>query len=75
MILYVIIYHIINNKNYNIDMCIKYNTIITTIYQRLARQKKKKEKMLYSIRTSKYILNLPRREEKRKERMYNNYSI
>ena len=31
MIIYVIIYHIRNNKNYSIDMSIKYNTIITAI--------------------------------------------
>ena len=35
MIIYVIIYHTRNNKNYNIDMSIKYNTIITTVYQQL----------------------------------------
>lgn len=29
MIIYVIIYHIRNNKNFNIDMSIKHNTIIS----------------------------------------------
>lgn len=52
MIIYVIIYHIINNKNYNIDMSIKYNTIITAVYQQNiynyinfqhGRKKKRKE--------------------------------
>ena len=47
MIIYVIIYNIRNNKNYNITMSIKYNTIITTVYkqlyQHLARQKRKEE--------------------------------
>ena len=33
MIIYAIIYHIRNNKNFNIDMSIKYNTIISTVYQ------------------------------------------
>ena len=46
MIIYVIIYHIRNNKNFDIDMSIKYNTIITTVYQQLyqhlAWQKKRK---------------------------------
>ena len=31
MIIYVIIYHIRNNKNFNIDIGIKHNTIISTI--------------------------------------------
>lgn len=57
MIIYVIIYHIRNNKNYNIDISIKYNTIITTVYQLPARQKEKRESMIYSIRTSKYVHN------------------
>ena len=52
MIIYVIIYHIRNNKNYNIDISIKYNTIISTAYQqyinnyinfRRGRKKKRKE--------------------------------
>lgn len=50
MIIYVIIYHIRNNKNYSIDMSIKYNnnyinsisTIISTFSA--AERKKKKEK-------------------------------
>ena len=68
MIIYVIIYHIRNNKNCNIAMSIKYNTIITTVYQLPPWQKKiKRENMLYSIITSKYILNLSRQEEERKE--------
>ena len=50
MIIYVIIYHIRNNKNYNIDMSIKYNTIISIAYQQLyqhqARQKEK-ERICY----------------------------
>ena len=33
MIIYVIIYRIRSNKNYSIDMSIKYNTIISTVYQ------------------------------------------
>ena len=75
MIIYVIIYHIRNNKNYDIDISIKYNTIISTVYQLPPWHKKiKRENMLYSIRISKYILNLSRQEEKKK-RMYNNYSM
>ena len=51
MIIYVIIYHIRNNKNYSIDMSIKYNTIISTVYQqyinfRRGKKKKKKESMI-----------------------------
>lgn len=48
MILYVIIYHIINNKNYNIDMSIKYNTIITAIIPASCAAEKKKESVWYS---------------------------
>lgn len=53
MIIYVIIYHIRNNKNYSIDMNIKYNTIISTVYLQLyqlsARQKeKRKKKRMYN---------------------------
>lgn len=51
MIIYVIIYHIRNNKNYNIDISIKYNTIISTVYKQyinnyinFLRGRKKKEK-------------------------------
>ena len=69
MITYVIIYHIINNKNYNIDMSIKYNTIISIAYLQLYQlpvRQKRKGSMIYSIKTSKYILNLSRQEEKRK---------
>ena len=43
MIIYVIIYHIRNNKNCNIIMTIKYNTIISTS----GAAEKKKESMLY----------------------------
>ena len=47
MITYVIIYNIRNNKNYNIDMSIKYNTIISIaylqLYQLLARQEEKRK--------------------------------
>lgn len=52
MIIYVIIYHIRNNKNYSIDMSIKYNTIITEIISTIistsgaAERKKKKEKIV-----------------------------
>ena len=51
MIIYVIIYHIRSNKNYSIDMSIKYNTIISTVYQQyinnyisILRGRKEKEK-------------------------------
>ena len=44
MIIYVIIYHIRNNKNYNIDMSIKYNTIITAIISTSSAAERKKEK-------------------------------
>ena len=47
MIIYVIIYHIRNNKNYNIDMSIKHNTIISTIISTFGAAEKKKENMLY----------------------------
>ena len=62
MIIYVIIYHIRNNKNCKIIMSIKYNTIITTIYQQYissiltiisascAVEKKKKKKNDIAIR-------------------------
>ena len=51
MIIYVIIYRIRNDKNFNIDISIKHNTIIAQLYQHLAWQKKRKEKenILYSI--------------------------
>ena len=55
MITYVIIYNIRNNKNYSIDMSIKYNTIISIaylqLYQLLVRQKKKRKEDInnYSI--------------------------
>lgn len=63
MIIYVIIYHIINNNNYNIIMSIKHNNN----YNNIRRDRKEKEEsMIYSIRTSKYILKLLRQEEKRK---------
>ena len=42
MIIYVIIYHIRNNKNYNIDMSIKYNTIITAIISTFSAAEKEK---------------------------------
>ena len=45
MILYVIIYHIRNNKNYNIAMSIKYNTIITAIISTFGAAERKKERM------------------------------
>ena len=54
MIIYVIIYHIRNNKNFNIDMSIKYNTIISTIYQQYINnyinfRRGKKKKREYDI--------------------------
>ena len=53
MIIYIIIYHIRNNKNFNIDMSIKYNTIISTIISTIITtspwQKKKKEKESITI--------------------------
>ena len=56
MIIYVIIYHIRNNKNYNIDMSIKYNTIISKTYKQyiynyinFQRGKKKKRKECITI--------------------------
>ena len=48
MIIYVIIYHIRNDKNYNIDMNIKYNTIITAIISAFCAAEKKKESVWYS---------------------------
>ena len=62
MIIYVIIYHIRNNKNYNIDMSIKYNTIISTVYKQY----------INSILT---IISTFSAAERKKKRMYNNYSI
>ena len=62
MIIYVIIYHIRNNKNCNIDMSIKYNTIISTVYQQyinnyisILRGRKEKEKREYDIAIRVYI--------------------
>ena len=58
MIIYVIIYHIRNNKNYSIDMSIKYNTIISTVYQQyisILRGRKEKEKREYDIAIRVYI--------------------
>ena len=62
MIIYVIIYHIINNKNFNIDMTIKYNTIISAVYQQyinnyisIFRGRKEKEKREYDIAIIVYI--------------------
>ena len=50
MIIYIIIYHIRNNKNFNIDIGIKHNTIILTVYINILRgRRKEKESMLYSI--------------------------
>ena len=53
MIIYVIIYHIRNKKNYNIDVSIKYNTIISTVYLQLyqlsARQKEKRKECITII--------------------------
>ena len=43
MIIYVIIYHIRNNKNYSIDISIKYNTIILTIISASCSAEKKKK--------------------------------
>ena len=54
MIIYIIIYHIRNNKNFNIDIGIKYNTIISTVYQHIVRQKEKKKRM-YDIAIRVYI--------------------
>lgn len=62
MIIYVIIYHIRNNKNYNIDMSIKYNTIISTVYQQLyqfpARQEEKRRKDINNYNIYSYIENI-----------------
>ena len=62
MIIYVIIYHIGNDKNYNIDMSIKYNTIISTVYQQyinnyisIFRGRKEKEKRECDIAIRVYI--------------------
>ena len=66
MIIYVIIYHIRSNKNYSIDMSIKYNTIISTVYQQyinnyinnyisILRGRKEKEKREYDIAIRVYI--------------------
>ena len=49
MIIYVIIYHIINNKNYNIDMSIKYNTIISTIILTSCVAEEKKKRICYIV--------------------------
>lgn len=48
MIIYAIIYHIRNNKNYNIDMSIKYNTIITTIISTFSAAEEEKKKRMYN---------------------------
>ena len=48
MIIYVIIYHIRNNKNYSIDMSIKYNTIITTIISTFGAAKRKEKEEWYN---------------------------
>ena len=65
MIIYVIIYHIRNNKNYSIDMSIKYNTIITeiilTIISAFSAAERKK------ITLYKCILLNPTIRRKRKE--------
>ena len=61
MIIYVIIYHIRNDKNYNIDMTIKYNTIISAVYQQYINnyisifRGKKKRKREYDIAIRVYI--------------------
>lgn len=59
MIIYVIIYHIRNNKNYSIDISIKYNTIISTVYKQYINN----------------YINFRRGRRRKKKRMYNNYSI
>ena len=75
MIIYIIIYHIRSNKNFNIDIGIKHNTIISTIISTIITtspwQKKRKEKdsMIHSIRTSKYILNLSRQKKKKEKNL------
>ena len=43
MIIYVIIYNIRNNKNYNITISIKYNIIISTIISTSGAAEKKKK--------------------------------
>lgn len=50
MIIYVIIYHIRNDKNYSIDMSIKYNTIITAVISTsgAAEEKRKEKKRMYN---------------------------
>ena len=58
MIIYVIIYHIRNNKNYNIAMSIKYNTIISTVYQLSARQKEKRKEYINNYSIYSYIENI-----------------
>ena len=45
MIIYAIIYHIRNNKNFNIIMSIKYNTIISTIITTSAAAEEKKKRV------------------------------
>ena len=54
MIIYVIIYHIRNNKNFNIDMSIKHNTIITAIISTFIAAEKEK-KSVYDIAIIVYI--------------------
>lgn len=53
MIIYVIFYNIRNNKNYNIDMSIKYNTIITAIISTFSAAERKKS--VYDIAIKVYI--------------------
>ena len=65
MIIYSIIYHIRNNKNYNIIMSIKYNTIIaeiiSTIISAFSAAEEEKECVWYSNKSIyKYIMNLSR---------------
>ena len=58
MIIYVIIYHIRNDKNYNIDMSIKYNTIITAVISTSSAAERKKKRMYNNYSIYSYIENI-----------------
>ena len=77
MIIYVIIYHIRNNKNFNITMSIKYNTIISTIISTSCTAEKEKRKecvtIIAYIAIQRIYHNLFGSKEKRKyDTIYNN---
>ena len=68
MIIYVIIYHIRNNKNYNIDMSIKYNTTITAIISTLSAAERKKKRMYNNYSIYREYITICSAVNKRKEK-------